>query len=422
MKNNTLLEKRNLKSSSQSKLLILSGLVDAQISGNQSYPHTIAGLSKSWELYLLSGIPKEVENINYSFSDKIFTYQNRGSFIYKNLFLKLKGKHKSKNLTNQNDALADYNNMAAFLMNIFSFFLALKLVIQYFSDAELRKIDQIYCYENIGIIAGIIINKVRPSKKIVRRYQGTPIPIINSDRSLLRHASFMASIAFSKSPIIMANDGTFGDIIAEEYSPSSPIFFCRNGLPNYINDFSSYEKKNISNKIKIIAVSKLKAWKRVDKVFNEVSKIAENNKNFFFSLDVIGDGPEFNRLEKIKSDYESRNLNINMQGAYEHMKVLKVMVDANLFVSLYDVSNLGNPLLEALFLKIPILTKREVEIEKILGKNYPGYINSFQNDDISNFLKICKKYLLTHKSEILTWDKRMNNETDFLRNNGFHTR
>ena len=50
-----------MKSSSQSKLLILSGLVDAQISGNQSYPQTIAGLSKSWELYLLSGIPKEVK-------------------------------------------------------------------------------------------------------------------------------------------------------------------------------------------------------------------------------------------------------------------------------------------------------------------------------------------------------------------------
>ena len=116
------------------------------------------------------------------------------------------------------------------------------------------------------------------------------------------------------------------------------------------------------------------------------------------------------------------NLSINMHGAYEHMKVLKVMVDADLFVSLYDVSNLGNPLLEALFLKIPILTKREVEIEKILGKNYPGYINSFQNDDIFNFLKITKKYLLTQKPEILTWDKRMNNEINFLRNNGFYTR
>ena len=54
------------------------------------------------------------------------------------------------------------------------------------------------------------------------------------------------------------------------------------------------------------------------------------------------------------------NLSINMHGAYEHMKVLKVMVDADLFVSLYDVSNLGNPLLEALFLKIPILTKERL--------------------------------------------------------------
>ena len=398
---------------------MLSGLVDAQISGNQSYPQTIIGLSKSWKLFLLSGVPKDVVNMDYDFSSKYFEYQNRGSLFYKNIFLKMKGKHKPKLKTNQDDALADYDTKAGILMTIFSFALAIKIVFQYFCDPKLRNINQIYCYENIGILAGIFINKIRPHKTIIRRYQGTPIPLNKLKRSWLRHGSFLASLQWSESPIVMANDGTYGDLIAKEYAPSSSIFFERNGLPDYVKDFSSRERKKVSSDIKIIAVSKLKAWKNVDQVFAEVSKIAKINESYNFILDIVGDGPEYKRLLDIKSSFERNNLCIQMIGAVGHKIVLNKMSKADLFISLYGVSNLGNPLLEALFLKMPIITKPEPEIKKILGDNYNGFIDRIDDQDILNVLKSCSKDIENLSPNIKTWENRMEYEISFLKQNKF---
>ena len=396
------------------KVLIISGLVDAQISGNQSYPQTVKGLCQGWRLSLLSGTPRKVQNIDYDFSEKYFEYQNRGGGIYQRVFALSKGKHKNSPKVKKNDALADYDNKAAFLMTCFSFILAIKLAIEYFLDPKLRGIKYLYCYENIGSLAGIIIQKIQRDVRVVRRFQGTPIPLNPSDRKFSRFGSFICALKWSNSPVIMANDGTNGDLICSQLTPNSPIFFERNGLPDHLLKIKRDQTRILSSTVKITAVSKLKAWKRLDKVFSECRKISDANPDYHVILQVVGDGPEYRNLQAQKQKFETTNFAVLFHGAKSHEDAMALLSSSDFFISNYDVSNLGNPLLEAAYLKVPILIKREPQIELLLGHDYPGFLDSVSNIGIEDLHTYCLRFLESRPARVDTWNNRMKRELDFL--------
>lgn len=408
-------------SSERNEVVVISGLVDAQISGNQSYPQTIKGLAEHWQVSLLTGIPLRASNIDYEFSKNHFVYQNRGGKFYEKFFALMKGKHKNNPNVRKNDALADYDGKAAALMTIFSFVLAIKLAIRYFSDARLRHIKYLYCYENIGSLAGIFINFINRDVKIVRRFQGTPIPLDSNNRLFTRFGSFMCSLKWSDSPIIMANDGTYGDLICSQLSKNAPVLFERNGLPDNILRFKRKRSQNTYSKINIAAVSKLKAWKRVDKVFKQCKIISDQNKECSITLNVVGDGPEYEGLLSMKKNFLSENLDIHLHGALPHDQAMDILCNADFLISNYDVSNLGNPVLEAAYLGIPILTRRERQIELLLGTDYPGYLDNLKNQKITKIMQGCSNFLSDNPPQIGPWKNRMLREIKFLETYGWRT-
>ena len=217
----------------------------------------------------------------------------------------------------------------------------------------------------------------------------------------------------------MANDGTYGDLICSQLSKNAPVLFERNGLPDNMLCFKRKRSQNIYSNINIAAVSKLKAWKRVDKVFKQCKIISDQNKECFITLNVVGDGPEYESLLSLKKNFISENFDIHLQGALPHDQAMGVLCNSDFLISNYDVSNLGNPVLEAAYLGIPILTRRERQIELLLGNDYPGYLDNLKNQKITKIMQDCSDFLSDNPPQIETWQNRMRREVKFLETYGW---
>jgi glycosyltransferase involved in cell wall biosynthesis len=151
--------------------------------------------------------------------------------------------------------------------------------------------------------------------------------------------------------IIMTDDGTLGDVVLEKLGVDrDKIRFWMNGVDKQA--FSALPPKEIARqslgittKYVLLAVSRLDNWKRVDRIISAmpgvISKIPET------TLVVIGDGPERHALQKLARELGVAG-HVRFFGSVRHEEVPLYYAAADVFVSLYDVSNVGNPLLEAM--------------------------------------------------------------------------
>ncbi len=128
-----------------------------------------------------------------------------------------------------------------------------------------------------------------------------------------------------------------------------------------------------------------------------------------------------------REHYESlkNNSNIIFLGALSNLEVQKYMVACDLFLSLYDLSNLGNPLLEAMNAGLPIITLNNGNTKSVYkNKNLILLPCSSEEDIVKNVYnnilllkenvvlrsKIAKNAKLYAKEEILSWEDRISME------------
>jgi len=221
----------------------------------------------------------------------------------------------------------------------------------------------------------------------------------------------------------MTNDGTQGDKVMEYFKvPEDKIRFWFNGidLPKEIkaSDFIKINgaKVELKNKKVIVTLSRLASWKRVDRIISVMPCIVSRVKNVI--LIIIGDGEEKEILVKM-----TKKLNIEeyvkFVGSQQHSKALEILKRADMFVSLYDLSNVGNPLLESMKLGRCILTLNNGDTGSIIKNNYNGILLEY--DDLNDLCKYVVnvlndskkiKYLGNNalrfaKENFFSWEKRM---------------
>ena len=114
-------------------------------------------------------------------------------------------------------------------------------------------------------------------------------------------------------------------------------------------------KKSINvplDKVILLTVSRLVDWKKVDRSIRALSKIKDKEKYFLL---IVGEGDERKNLESLIKELNLED-SVRLVGAVRNEDVYKYMTIADIFLSFYDLSNVGNPLLEALSLGKPIIT------------------------------------------------------------------
>lgn len=287
----------------------------------------------------------------------------------------------------------------------------------------------LYAYEVAAVKAAAHISK-KLGIPFVTRFQGTVIKpskssfnVINRIR-LYPHPSALAEKADA---VIMTNDGTLGDkVLRCARNMSEHIYFWRNGvnMPDFSKIDSAIEDKLIDDGDKLlITVSRLAHWKRIDRAIHAVAKVVETQPNC--KLLIIGEGDARKELETLANQL-GVNQNVIFVGSIPQAKVYQYMKRADVFLSLYDLSNLGNPLMEAMICGLPIITLNNGDTSTVIKHNetgvlldldnvdaVPDYINKILNDrEFANHLS--ENVFLFAKREFWSWEQRIETEINTI--------
>jgi glycosyltransferase involved in cell wall biosynthesis len=216
--------------------------------------------------------------------------------------------------------------------------------------------DVMYGYEVHGVLAARLLRRRGYRLPLVTRFQGTVMYPALSDR-LLYARRYEEALAL-KTPadlVIMTDDGTHGDRILARLNPvvRSRTKFWRNGLDlDRLHPPSAHERTAAramldlpADAFVMLTASRLAAWKRVDRAVRALAKVRQWVPHAL--LLVVGDGEERQRLANLADELGVLD-NVRFVGAVPQHEVMTYMHAADAFLAIADLSNVGNPLLEAM--------------------------------------------------------------------------
>ena len=276
------------------------------------------------------------------------------------------------------------NKVISYIGVIQLLFRALKLI-------KANEYAVLYGYEHIGTRTVSLLKTFGKAKYIVTgsRFKGTWMSLYYKNKryfKLLLNIDFYMAMRFKSDLCIMTDDGTQGDFIMIKINPNHPDFrFWVNGV-----DLPSYDKKlvdqitvdyKLENKLSLISVSRLESWKRVDRVIKIVGHFCEKFPHYRDKLVylIVGEGIDRPRLEKMVDDLNLSD-QIKFVGAVPNVQVSSYFKACKVFMSFYDLSNVGNPLLEAMRMQKIIMTLSNGDTPKWISHEKTGFIYSTENN------------------------------------------
>jgi glycosyltransferase involved in cell wall biosynthesis len=284
-------------------------------------------------------------------------------------------------------------------------------------------------YEIYGTPLAYIVSKFGKIP-LVTRFQGTISYLI------LKQGKFKAwfmipqhlwALKTSANITVMENDGTRGkEVLMDLGVKEEKIRFWVDGVKKdmRIADFdraSFLKNHGINDNARILlTLCRLKFWKRVDRAIWLLSQIKDQIPEAI--LIVVGDGDAQNQLEAMANKLGIGE-RVIFAGAIPHSEVKQYINACDIFLSLYDHSNLCNPVLEALECGKCIVSIDDGSTKEVLKNNYNAMLVS--KNEIRQKLPQIVIDLLENKeaketlennaldyahNHLLSWSDRMNME------------
>lgn len=226
-----------------------------------------------------------------------------------------------------------------------------------------NKYDVFYGYEIYGAIAAKFLSVIF-RKPFVSRFQGTLLtPYVEKKQllQLLRRAEHVLALRMSSDLCIMTDDGTKGDrVLTALRARHRKVLFLRNGVDKaqltQTFDGKSELRRSLGGdetQLLVLLLSRLVGWKRVDRAIASVSFLSASTRERV-RFAIVGEGADRARLEQLSKDLGCTDV-IRFVGAVKNDEVYRYYQTADVFLSLYDLSNLGNPFFESQTCGLPII-------------------------------------------------------------------
>ena len=178
-----------------------------------------------------------------------------------------------------------------------------------------------------------------------------------------------------------------------------------------------------NDEIILLSISRLESWKRIDRTIKIVSKLIKTYKVLNIKYIILGDGLERNKLENLVKTENIEN-HVIFKGSIHNFEVKKYLNIADIFISTYDLSNVGNPLLEAIKANKIIFTLNNGDTNSWIQHKINGFIYDINNYLIDNMAmdlyelihspdlqkNIIENIKKTEKEKLWTWNERLNAE------------
>lgn len=289
-----------------------------------------------------------------------------------------------------------------------SLIVACKLFLKARKKLSQFKYDVVYGYEVQGALALKLLRLFSGLKdqKTVTRFQGTFLNEMLENKQYLRQLFNFDLIWALKTPsdlLIMTNDGTQGDQALDKLrrSQKGTVYFWPNGVDQFeISDDEVRRLESelvVSGKTVFLSLSRLIAWKRVDRGIRLMRSLKDQGLNDFVFL-IVGEGNERPKLEALARELQVQDY-VKFVGAVKQSMVPPFYALTDFFLSFYDSSNVGNPLLEAIRMNKIIVTLDNGDTGKWIqhGKNgliYPVNDSFFDScaRDIANLIEDKDKF------------------------------
>lgn len=299
----------------------------------------------------------------------------------------------------------------------------------FLKNKHFKQINLLYGYEIEFIPILHLLSKIF-NMPYISRFQGTILhPLMKKKLWKLRYFPHYLSIKLKSNLTIMTDDGTKGDEVIEKIRGNlDKVLFLKNGV-----DFNKYNISNVSSNIQkfvsemsqfennFISVSRLQKWKRVDRSLDVYNKYKQYNDSSCFI--IVGDG-------EVKEVLENYVLDKNIQDVIftdgiNTDEVNYLLSHSNIFLSHYELSNVGNPLWEAINNQCLVVTIDNGDTGKIINDGLNGIISD-EKDYINNakklvklgkneFEEILQNATKTLKENVQSWDERMEIEYDYVK-------
>ena len=224
-------------------------------------------------------------------------------------------------------------------------------------------IDLLYAYEVHGALA---VRRLRRRWKLptVCRFQGTIMyPTLDNAFARLRRYEEVLALRTPADLYIMTNDGTRGDAVLARLNPHSEgrTCFWRNGLdmarlvPGSPRDAAAARRALgiTGDRFVLMTACVLLPWKRVDRAIRALPRVRSQLPEAL--LVILGEGEQRAYLESLARELGVAGA-VRFEGAVPQEEVLRYLWASDVFLSLNDLSNVGNPLLEAMACGKPIVT------------------------------------------------------------------
>ena len=125
----------------------------------------------------------------------------------------------------------------------------------------------------------------------------------------------------------------------------------------------------INDQINITIVSRLVSHKNIKKIIRAISDLNDP----LIYLNIIGDGPELNQLQKISLESNNKD-NIIFHGKLNRDDINHIFLKSDIYIQASNYEGLPHSLLEAMSYGIPVLCTPVGECKEILGNEDRGYI------------------------------------------------
>lgn len=293
-----------------------------------------------------------------------------------------------------------------------------------------ERYDCVYGYEITGVPVAWLLGRLNHVVSIAR-FQGTILfPYLKSWRYRIFYWDHFFAMILPVDLIIMANDGTEGDkVLAYLKVPEPRVKFWMNGVSigNGMGTDSVVDSRILAHKKSggqvIMCVSRLVAWKRLDRILMAMPAILALDPGVL--LVIVGDGAARKEYERLAEEIHIQS-RVIFAGAVPQEAIPDYLFQADLFVSFYDLSNLGNPLLEAMRLGKCIITLDNGATGSVIKTNVngimidpnclqkiPSEVHTLLNnpDERIRLGNSAKEFAHTH---FRTWPQRMDLEYEVM--------
>ena len=223
-------------------------------------------------------------------------------------------------------------------------------------------------------------------KKYINKYQGVTLHASARDISQCIKYYPLNFFGIHKSDLcIMVNDGTDGYFYAKERGCENILFESHGvdqlGYPEYI-------AKNQRDKLVVVNLASGSCWKRVDRFINVAKRIPNNYRDKVeFITTYFGEG-----YADLIAEVKNNKLEdfVRFAEGLDHLQANELLRQSDILFMTNDLSNLGNPVLEAIFYGIPILTVDDGSCVSVLNDSWDSKLVKLEGFD-----KECSEFIIS---------------------------